>query len=64
MKQTSAEFTRNQFKRCPDSIPEIVLDGWVFQVSEAIKRGDAVPDKVLSSVDSIYFNDKGNAFYK
>lgn len=64
MKQTFTEFSRDHFKRFPDSDPDIVMDGWIYQVSEAIKSGRFVSKRVLTSVSSICFDSKGNAFYK
>jgi len=64
MKQTFREFARAMYELNPDPIPKIIEDGWVYHVSEAIKAGKRVSDRVLNCHSEIYFDQRGNAFYR
>ena len=64
MKLTFQEFSREIFKLNPDSNPDIVQDGWIYQVSEAIKSGQNVSDRVLNCHSEIYFDQTGIAHYR
>lgn len=64
MNLTFQEFQKEMYKLNPDPIPEIIEDGWIYQVSEAVKSGVKVTQKVLKSHSEIYFDKDGNAFYK
>ena len=47
-----------------DLIPEIMQDGWIYQVSVAIKSGQNVSDRVLNCHSEIYFDQTGVAHYR
>ena len=64
MKLTFQEFFIVMFKYNPDSNSDILQDGWVYQVSEAIKSGQNVSDRVLNSHGEIYFDQTGIAHYR
>ena len=64
MKLTFQEFSQAIFKINPDPIPQITEEGWIHQVSEAIKAGQNVSDRVLSCHSEIYFDQTGCAHYR
>ena len=64
MKLTFREFVRQRYELNKNPIPEIIQDGWVYQVSEAIKSGKNVSDRVLNCHSEIYFDQTGQAHYR
>lgn len=63
MKLTFQEFVKKMYKLNPDSNPDIVQDGWVYRVTEAIRLGKNVSDRVLNSHSDICFGQSGTAHY-
>ena len=64
MKLSFREFQEEMYKLNPDPIPEMIQDGWTYQVSKAIKAGKNISDRVLNCHSEIYFDQCGNAFYR
>ena len=64
MKLTFQEFARKMYSFSPDSNPDMIQEGWIYQVSEAIKSGKNVSDRVLNCHSEIYFDQIGIAHYR
>ena len=64
MKLTFQEFFIVMFNQNPDSNSDILQDGWMYQVSEAIRSGQNVSDRVLNCHSEIYFDQTGIAHYR
>ena len=64
MKLTFQEFAKEMYDSNNDLIPEVMQDGWIYQVSEVIKSGQNVSDRVLNCHSEIYFDQTGIAHYR
>jgi hypothetical protein len=64
MKLTFQEFAKQMYELNNDPIPEIIQEGWIYQVGDAIKSGKNVSDRVLNCHNEICFDQTGCAHYR
>lgn len=57
MNETWQQFSERIWSLKADFNPFLVQDGWISQVADALKRGENIPENILTSHSEIEFKD-------